>query len=50
MGEANLSSMSSILKPLLNHAQKFAAKQKGAKKKVTAQAKVKAKVSLGAKQ
>lgn len=48
--QADLSSMGPILKPLLAHAQKFAAKQKGKKRTgVDAKMKVKAKVSLAAK-
>jgi hypothetical protein len=43
---ADLSSMGPILKPLMNHASKFAAKQKNGKKKATAAMKVKAKVSI----
>jgi hypothetical protein len=45
---ANLSSMGAILKPLMQHAQKFSAKQKG-KKGVDVKAKVKAKISMKAK-
>jgi hypothetical protein len=49
---SNLSSFGSLLKPLMSHANKFAAKQKaqgGKKKGVDAAVKVKAKVSMKAK-
>jgi hypothetical protein len=49
---SNLSSFGSLLKPLMSHASKFAAKQKsngGGKKKIDAKAKVSAKVSMKAK-
>jgi hypothetical protein len=45
---SNLSSFGSLLKPLMNEASKFSAKQKSGKKKkgVDAAVKVKAKVSM----